>query len=397
MNEITRLDDSDRTPHALGTVAGDWEAADVWLQVLKETGVSPNTLLTYTREIRRLRWYVESFSLPLPRQWRFDDVRGYRDFLTDRTGDYVARPGARIGQDGWTPFRGKMAPTSVAQACGIIGELYRFWVKARYVEFDPTLGQARRSSRGAGRRGDPKSLAPELVALVLEALERRERRLAVHHLRYYRDRFLFLLFVRTAIRTTEAALADMVDVFRVEDGADVFWGLEVRHQKGGGSRSVPLDPDVLDAFHLYRRAFNLKDAPEPGEGLGLVLSFRTSMAPGAGGSARGRRYRARWHAVRTRQGVYEIIKGLLKEAAALAEEQGETQAAERLSDASTHWLRHTRAKEVVYKTKNLRAAAELLGHKDLRTTMAYSRAHFVELARELRESDSPSTSVSKSV
>lgn len=379
--------------HALGTVASDWEAAAVWLEVLREKGLSPNTLLTYSREIRRLRWYVESFSLATPSAWRFDDVRQYREFLTNHAADYAARPGAKLGQAGWTPFRGRMAPSTVAQSCGILGELCRFWVKARYVQFDPTLGQARRSARDKGRRSDPKSLAPELVASVLQTLERRERRLAVDHLRYYRDRFLFLLFVRTAIRTTEAAQADMVDVFRVEDGPDVFWGLEVRHQKGGGTRSVPFDADLLDAFHLYRRAFNLKETPEPGEELGLVLSFRTSTAPG--GSARGRRYRARWHAVRTRQGVYEIVKGLLKEAACLVEELGLPQAAARLSDASTHWLRHTRAKEVVYKTKNLRAAAELLGHKDLRTTMGYSRAQFVELARELRESDSPETGISK--
>ena len=44
----------------LGRVHDDWQAVEVWLQLLRDRESSPATLATYEREYRRIRWYCEA-------------------------------------------------------------------------------------------------------------------------------------------------------------------------------------------------------------------------------------------------------------------------------------------------------------------------------------------------
>jgi site-specific recombinase XerD len=372
-------------PHALGPVTDDWDAVRVWLDVLRLRPVSPATLAAYEREIRRLRWYCATQGAPAPSTWSLQDALAYVAFVKDRSGEFVCPRGLRPGEEGWTPFRGPLSDTAIADVRKVLSVLYDFWRDMRYVNQNPF-----RPLRPPGRRrlANPARRALPGIALdfVFGTLDNSLRQTARDHLAYHRDRFVLQLLLRTGIRAHEAAASDMEDIEPWSDPESqrVYWALRLRTQKGGGERLVFMDRTVIADFQRYRLAFRLASMPTPGEGLGLILSPRTDAGTG-GHSAAARRHNAGWHSVRTRQAVYDIVRDRFRAGAVAALAAGEDAVAALLQRASTHWLRHTRSTEVLLKTGNLRLAADAVGQRDIRTTMLYTNLDFLEVARALDE------------
>ncbi len=374
-------------PHSLGNVADDWAAAEVWISVLTSRRLSPATLETYQREIRRLRWYCTTQATQAPGRWNYQDVLAYGEFLKVRAGEHVCPVGLRPSDPGWTPFRGVLADSSIADAHKILRGLFNFWHQAGYVPRNPYSGWGQANPVPKDRPGH-RAVPGSLLDVVLTKMDLRPKQTAMDHLTYYRNRFFILLLLGTGLRAHEAVACDMTDVGPYTDPqlGDVYWGLQLRKEKGGPAGNLAyLDEIVIDAFHMYREAFGLPADPEQKEVNGLILSPLTNRSAG-GKSATGRRRRAAWRSVRTRQTAWNIIKAEFSAAAAALRDEGDGAAAALLERVSTHWLRHTRATELVLSGHDMRLVAEMMRHKDIRTTMRYTHLEFFDLARQLRAS-----------
>jgi site-specific recombinase XerD len=371
--------------HGLGAVADDWQAIDVWLQLLDARQVSAETLRAYQAQVRRLRWYCETHAAPTPRGWSYQDVLAYLAFLEKEAGSYICPRGLRPGQPGWTPFRGKQSGSSIAETRKAIRALFSFWQAAGYIPRDP-WAMVGAGARNTGDKPSRFAIPATILDLVTATMDAAPRNRARDHLLYHRDTFTLALLRGTGLRAHEAAAADMADIGPSSDPetGTLRWVLRVKTQKGGGQRDALLGRDVVLALQRYRLAFDLEPMPVPGESYGLILSPLTERSAG-GVNARARRHNAKWRAIRTRQGIYNIVKDRFAAAAAAARDAGDHAAAGLLCLASTHWLRHTRAMEVLLKTNNTRLTAEALGHADIRTTMAYTQFGVIELARALDE------------
>ncbi len=155
--------------------------------------------------------------------------------------------------------------------------------------------------------------------------------------------------------------------------------------KGGKARPIPVPPKVWEAFTVYRAAFRLPPLPEPGEKLGLILSPRTkAVKPGSTEfmSTGSRRFFGSWREVKTRQGLWSIVKGRFRQAAEVLEARGERGAAVELRQASTHWLRSTRLRQGKHHwclATSMRTVAGALGHSDMSTTMRYTQQEAQDL------------------
>ncbi|WP_165590435.1 tyrosine-type recombinase/integrase [Bordetella pseudohinzii] len=373
--------------HNLGHVVDDWAAAEVWLQVLVARRLSPATLDTYQREIRRLHWYCRTQAAQTPARWNYQDVLAYGEFLKLRASEHVCPAGLRPDDPRWTPFRGPLAESSLSDAHKILRGLFNFWHQAGYIPRNPYSGWGQANPLHKARPSH-RAVPGQLLDVVMTKMDLRPKRTAIDHLIYYRNRFLILLLLGTGLRAHEALACNMTDVGQHTDPllGDVYWGLQLREEKGGGSGNLAyLDELVIDAFHIYREAFGLPADPPPNEDNGLILSPLTDRSAG-GKSATGRRRRTQWRTVRTRQTAWNIVKAEFTGAALALRDEGETAAAALLERVSTHWLRHTRATELVLSGHDMRVVAEMMRHKDIRTTMRYTNLEFFDLARQLRAS-----------
>jgi site-specific recombinase XerD len=142
------------------------------------------------------------------------------------------------------------------------------------------------------------------------------------------------------------------------------WLLRVPRGKGNKERWIPCD-DLALSLQTYRIAFGLPPLPSQAESTPLVLSVRRSKF-------------GEWRGLRSRTAVWNVIKKLNAEAMAHALSSGQaldSSAIERLQHGSTHWIRHTYAKDLATSMKqgklDERSALENMGHRDRRTFDQY--------------------------
>lgn len=74
--------------------------------------------------------------------------------------------------------------------------------------------------------------------------------------------------------------------------------------------------------------------------------------------AKSRRYFRAWDSLTSRKTLYAIVKGRLDEVAASLEREGRSAEAAQPRDVSPHWLRHTFAKALIVRGRNIRVVAE---------------------------------------
>ncbi|CAB3920277.1 Tyrosine recombinase XerC [Achromobacter xylosoxidans] len=373
--------------HILGPVCNDWDAAEVWLTTLAARPVSPATVSTYRREVRRLRWYCKLVGAAQPTHWNLQDANGYIAFLNKQPARFPCPPHAEYGAPDWTPFRsGKFGPTAIAAASRILGTMFTFWQQAGYVRANP-FATIKLKSPQRGGPGARHAIPAQALAIVRKCMDDRTKRTARDHLVYWRNAFLLVLIERTGLRADEVAGADMADIFSFSDpqNARLYWGMTVRKQKGGREGRVVLDATVVKALMNYRRAFGLADMPQPGEEQALILSPQTAAAEDdmKYQSARGRRGRGMWLAVRSRQNIWAIVRKEF-DAAAKAQTAG-SPVAVLLKRASTHWLRHTYGTALALQGAHPRVIAEALRHADMATSMVYTNLDLLEVARALED------------
>lgn len=89
----------------------------------------------------------------------------------------------------------------------------------------------------------------------------------------------------------------------------------------------------------------------------------------------------------TPQGLNKIIKGRLFDAAEFIKARGDLATAQRLKEASAHWLRHTFATAALLKGQDIRTVATMLGHSSVETTMGYTRQGALDVVRASEKVD----------
>ena len=402
-------------PVVIGTelaVATAWKAVDVWLETVRQNGgdYSEETANTYSYHVAKLRWYCERTGTPLI-QWTLADANAFVSFLRDLPVDCLCRkidtgrtrPGpdghpqpilrfAKADEPGYTPFRTAPSSGSRDDILRCVRALFNELHEDGVIRRNPMAKVKTRKSR---RINAERSLDLDLYAYVLDYLDTvpvtddNAARLRA------RDRFAFVALRELGLRASELIGVRMRDVYPLTDPktARTYWILKIddEHAKGSTGRDVPMTKAVFEELMAYRSAFGLAPVPEPGEDYGLLLSTKTR--PVAIGSrlvteAKSRRYFRAWASLTSRKTLYAIVKGRLDEVAMSMERNGRGAEAAQLRDVSPHWLRHTFAKALIVRGRDIRVVAESLGHASVTTTMAYTRQSALDQIREyVRDSD----------
>lgn len=384
--------------NALGVVADDWHAAEVWLQAIanRPRRNSPLTVTAYRQHLAKLRWYCENVSMNLPSKWTVQDVDAFYRFLKELPEhalcerDFMGRY-AEQGESGYTPFRCVPAASSRSDIQKCVHALFRAWREVGYIQANPM------GFHGAGTErkiNANRAVSLDLFDLVLETMEEQPKDTFEARQRHVRDRFLLIALRELGLRSSELVKASMGAFRRLSDpkSGRTYWIMHVTVEtaKGGLERKIPVTRQVFEALMAYREAFGLQALPGPADATHLLLSPRTQRSAT---TARGvplksvstRRDFGKWRAITSRHGLYYVVKQRLGAAATFLESIGDHDRKAQLEQASPHWLRHTFAKAALMQGEDMRSVAAWLGHRDIGTTMVYTEQEALDLIRQTEQ------------
>ncbi len=354
-----QIDGSQGTNRASGNrpqiaADNDVDAIKAWLARFLDT---KTTFDNYRKEAERLLlWSTIQIGKPLS-SLTHEDLLVYQHFLSNPqpASRWVMRDGRKFGRADpeWRPFAGALSLTSQRQATVILNVLFSWLVNAGYLAGNP-LSLSRQRSRKATPR-ITRYLDEDLwleVKLTIDAMPRESARESEH---YFRMRWLFSLLYLCGLRISEVVGNSMGSFFcrRDKDGEERWW-LEILG-KGSKLRIVPATNELMVELARYRRELGIAPCPVPVENTPLLLPI--------GGKPRSM----------TRGAVHAIVKQVFERTASRLRLRGEAfeSQAERVMQASAHWLRHTAGSHMANNDVDLRHVRDNLGHESISTTSNY--------------------------
>lgn len=336
------------------SAANDIDAVKAWLARFIHT---KTTFDNYRKEAERLLlWATLEMGKPLSSLTHEEWLR-YKAFLAnplppERWISAAGRKFARSSPD-WRPFAGPLSAASQRQAAVILNALFSWLVQAGYLAGNPLALSRERQRRGTPRvtRYLDDAIWSEVKAAI-DALPRDTPRQQEH---YYRLRWLFSLLYLCGLRISEVIGTTMGGFFARRDKAgQQRWWLEVLG-KGDKLRLVPATSELMLELARYRLQLGLPPCPAPNETAPLLLPI--------GGKAR----------PLTRGGLHAIVKQVFAATAVRLRARGPDwePEAERVLQASAHWLRHTAGSHMSNGALDLRHVRDNLGHGSIATTNIY--------------------------
>ncbi len=342
--------------------ANDYEAIQAWLR-LRAQGT--HTWRAYRKEAERfLLWSVMERRKALS-SLDGDDCVAYRDFLAEPGPEWVGPRNAQRWSEAWRPFEGPLAAASQTAAVTIVRGLCEWLVRRHYLDSNPWDDVPARAAAPS---------MPQLRALSQKQWELVQGWLAdqvdeaggAPSPALVRLRFMLDFAYMTGMRLAELAAAN-VSWLRHEqlDDGEWAWSIVVLGKRNKW-REVPLPDPAVQALEDYFRERGLSEdllANDPGTPLIAKLEANEAL-----GTAR----------------IYDILSGAF-ERCAQAVYAVDKRAADRIREASTHWLRHTYGSHAAARGVPQDVLKENLGHESLATTSIYVRAEKARKHKAMQE------------
>jgi site-specific recombinase XerD len=246
-----------------------------------------------------------------------------------------------------------LAPSSQRQAIIILNSMFAWLVNAGYLAGNP-LSLSRQRARKAKPR-ITRYLDEELWLEVKRTIDMMPKDADREREHYFRMRWLFSLLYLCGLRISEVVENTMGGFFsrRDKDGEERCW-LEITG-KGDKTRIVPATDELMVELARYRREKGLSSFPTTGEENPLFMpigSLKRHLTRGA---------------------VHAVVKQVFENTATRIRRRGDefAEIADRVEQASAHWLRHTAGSHMANSDVDLRHVRDNLGHESISTTSNY--------------------------
>ncbi|MET3124622.1 integrase/recombinase XerD [Oxalobacteraceae bacterium GrIS 2.11] len=332
----------------------DVDAIKAWLARFVDT---KTTFDNYRKEAERLLlWSTVAMQKPVS-SLTHEDLLVYQRFLADPqpASRWVMQRGRKVARShpDWRPFAGPLAPSSQRQAIIILNTMFSWLVNAGYLAGNP-LSLSRQRTRKVKPR-ITRYLEEDLwleVKLSIDMMPKESDREREH---YFRMRWLFSVLYLCGLRISEVVENSMGGFFcrRDKDGEERWW-LEITG-KGDKTRIVPATNELMVELARYRREKSLSPFPGSNENIPLLMPIGSRKEP------------------MTRGAVHLIVKKVFENTADRLQQRGPefNALADRVAQASAHWLRHTAGSHMANNEVDLRHVRDNLGHESISTTSNY--------------------------
>ncbi len=338
-------------------VDNDYDAVQAWLALHE----SPATQRAYRKEAERLiLWAIVARGKALS-SLTTRDATDYRAFLRRPTPRerWVGPPRPRTSPD-WRPFVDNLSAHSIAHALAVLNALFRWLVEQRYVVANAFAGIKVRGSKRAMALETTHAFTDGEWLLVRAIANGLEWSYGWQAAAAQRLRFMLDFGYATGLRISELASATLRSV--EADAAGDHW-LHVTG-KGGKPARVTLTPLARTALDRYLQA----------RGLPVSRAHWNPATPLIGSldaDADGIKPLRLW----------EVMRRFFRHAAQIIENDHPA-LAEKLRQATPHWMRHTHATHAIAKGVELSAVRDNLRHASISTTSIYLHTDDVKRARQ---------------
>ena len=252
----------------------------------------------------------------------------------------------------WKPFTGEFSVTSRRQALTIVKGLFGFLVETRYLAAN-VFTQVKPPRKPGKRMAVDHVLNRHQWQAVLDELGALDTPEAAVRLR-----FMLWLAYSTGLRLQELVGLTRQNLVRTPDGE---WQL-VFVGKGNKEREVPLGPRVMSLLQDYLESRGRGRNPL---GWAETLPLLTALSPAL------QHIQKKVDQPLSPRALYQALKTLFDNAADRLDDLID---ASTLQQASTHWLRHTFATDLLAAGASVTVVQELLGHADSATTAIYTHS-----------------------
>ncbi len=304
---------------------------------------SPDTFSTYRREIEHFLhwcWLVAERSL---NQIVREDIETYIEFTrhppkawigSKNVARYILKEGQRVPNVAWRPYVSKSAEyvssrAAVQSLFSVLSSFFNFLIQENQLSANPVSQMRQKSkflrkhqSQGKIRRLSP--LQWEFVMDTAETLATEQP--TVHERTLFVMNALFAMYLRVSELVETPRWQPQMGHFQPDQEGN-WWFVTVG--KGNKEREISVSDAMLSALKRYRQSRGLAALPSPGEATPLIHKTR-----GKGGISSTRQIRG-------------IVQTCFNTAADKMRQEGFNEEAERLGDATVHWLRHTGISEDV--------------------------------------------------
>ena len=276
-------------------------------------------------------------------------------FLQNIPPQWISRARAAPGTPGWAPFRGALSHGSCRQAVVIIASLFAWLQSAQYLSANPWPLVNQKTGDDPGHKMlDSKAFSEAAMQEVLRFVQSQAPSPS-----RARMRFTLLFVEAVGLRSAELLAARLADLRMEPEG----WVMQVRG-KGAKNRIAAVPGQGLHALQAYLAARGLDSIQAAPPEAPLIASTQDPMQPVG------------------YQALYEHVKGWLARSVRASNLPANER--ERLSGATTHWLRHTFGTRAIARQVPLDVIQAQMGHASIQTTTAiYGRAPIKRRVDEL--------------
>jgi site-specific recombinase XerD len=337
----------------------DYQAVQAWLS-LHESG---STLRAYRKEAERLiLWSILERGRALS-SLTVEDAVAYRAFLRrpSPASRWVGPSRPRTSPD-WRPFSGPLSARSVSYAVSVIGALYRWLMEQGYLLANPFSGIKVRGASDKRVVDTSHVFTQGEWAIVRTIADGLEWSYGWQAPAAQRLRFILDFAYSTGLRAAE--LVDVTLRSITTDSHDDHW-LEFvgKGSKSGKVALPPLARSALDRYLVQRRLPTTRtqwklDTP-------LIGALENLGSTGI-----------------TAARLLTIIKRFFSTAATQLKTDNPA-LAEKLEQATTHWMRHTHATHALALGAELITVRDNLRHSSISTTSTYLHADDARRSKQI--------------
>lgn len=377
------------------SASNDYEALTTWLSLKKANG----TKALYKREIERLMaWAIRERGCALS-SLRLEDAVAYRDFLSRVPDTWTSSKGPRKQTvDGhWRPFAGSLAPSSTKKALVIINGFFGWLRDTNYIVANPFVGV--KAENALPHPSEATTSASDLNSI--ETMEDAHASVRTRTLPHQakaaieeelnsdpeseflvRAGLVFRFAYETGLRISEIAAARWghTQYHEATDDEGGHWTLAVVGKRSK-ARIVLLSETLITHILQYMDHRGLPSTiGEIEEGTYIVGRLPSDVPANP---SKSKRPISNADGVRP-QTIHRTLKTLFGRAM-LRLSSLDKESRTRLQKATTHWLRHTCATDMLESGVPAEVVKEVLGHEDLKTTSIYIHPDLGVKSRELKK------------